>query len=234
VRRLGVDVGKKFKIGELSSIEMLLEAHDKFVSDYRGTERCAKQTFLGKVAQTGNFDFVKYFWKVKKCRKSYRVTEGAASGGHLELLKYLHEKKWKFVDSAARSAASNGDLECLKYLIEEVNLNYRGSDSPAAIKGRINILQYFVDRDLLKSYFACEWAAKYGQLDALKFLHENGWSWNRKTVNTQKRTVTGTAITTRKNTAARNKYMREYSTLKRERRTETHTHNTIIERETKL
>ena len=42
--------------------------------------------------------------------------------------------------------------------------------------------------------------------------------------------VTGTAITTRKNTAARNKYMREYSILERERRTETYSIQSSKER----
>jgi ankyrin repeat protein len=119
---------------------------------------------------------------VKKCRKSYRVANGAASGGHLELLKYLREKKWKFGNDAPRSAARNGHLECLKYLIEEVNFDYRGFDARAAIHGHLNILQYYVDSDLEKRYYACDWAAENGQLEALKFLHENGWSWDARTL----------------------------------------------------
>lgn len=186
MRRLGVNVGKKFKIGELSSIETLSEAFDKFVSsDYTPAERYAKQIFLGKVARTGNFDFVKYFWKVKKCRKSYRVVNGAASGGHLELLKCLHEKKWKVENDAGCSAAGNGHLECVKYLIEEVKLGSGysyGFDYHAASNGHLNILQYYVDRDLVKSNYACSDAAKNGQLEALKFLHENGWSWHYRTL----------------------------------------------------
>jgi hypothetical protein len=179
VRRLSVDVGKTFKIGELSSIETLSIAHDKYVSDSIFSERRAKEQFLGRVARTGNFDFIKYFWKVKKCRKSYRVANGAVIGGHLELLKYLREKKWKVENDACRSAACCGHLECFKYLIEEVKLEYRmRCDTAAAYHGHLNILQYFVDRDLVKFHDqACAYAAENGQLEALKFLHENGWSW---------------------------------------------------------
>jgi hypothetical protein len=183
VRRLGVDVGKKFKIGELSSIETLLEAHEKYVlSRPLYIQRSLGEQFLSRVAETGNFDFIKYFWKVKKCRKSYQVAQGAACGGHLELLKFLHEKKWKVERDAGWGAAENGQLECLKYLIEEVNLDYRGFDFYAAINGHLNILQYFVDRDLVKSNYACARAAEKGQLEALKFLHENGWSWEARTL----------------------------------------------------
>ena len=186
MRRLGVDVGKKFKIGELSSIETLSVAHDKFVSDRIFSERSAKEQFLGEVARTGNFDFVKYFWKVKKCRKSYRVAEGAAYGGHLELLKYLHEKKWKVGNDAVFAAARNGHLECFKYLIEEVNLGHRGCDTTAAANGHLNILQYFVDRDFVKDNDPCEFAACYGQLETLKFLRSQTygyWSfWNSRTL----------------------------------------------------
>jgi hypothetical protein len=46
VRRLGVDVGQKFKIRELSSIETLSVAHDKYVSDSVLFERNAKEFFL--------------------------------------------------------------------------------------------------------------------------------------------------------------------------------------------
>ena len=84
MRRLGVDVRKKFKIGELSSIETLSVAHDKYVSDSMFHESLAKQMFLGRVAMTGNFDAIKYFWKVKKCRWSDQVIEGAARGGNID------------------------------------------------------------------------------------------------------------------------------------------------------
>jgi hypothetical protein len=212
VRRLGVDVGKKFKIGELSSIETLSEAFDKFVSsDY------AKKIFLGKVARTGNFDFVKYFWKVKKCRKSYRVASGAASGGHLELLKCLHEKKWKVEHNAGCSAAGNGHLECFKYLIEEVKLGTvgycYGFDYYAAYNGHLNILQYYVDRDLMKSIYACRGAAKNGQLEALKFLHENGWSWHYLTLEEARNSGHLDCYNYAKDWAAREKNMRENAQL---------------------
>jgi hypothetical protein len=207
VRRLGVDVGKKFKIGELSSIETLSEAFDKFVSS----------DFLGKVAQTGNFDFVKYFWKVKKCRKSYRVASGAASGGHLELLKCLHEKKWKVEHNAGCSAAGNGHLECFKYLIEEVKLGTvgycYGFDYYAAYNGHLNILQYYVDRDLMKSIYACRGAAKNGQLEALKFLHENGWSWHYLTLEEARNSGHLDCYNYAKDWAAREKNMRENAQL---------------------
>ena len=43
----------------------------------------------------------------------------AAGGGHLECLKYLHDKGCPWDEMACLSAADGGHLECLKYLHDE-------------------------------------------------------------------------------------------------------------------
>ena len=74
----------------------------------------------------------------------------AASGGHLEILKYLHEEvkaPWDW--RTASWAASNGHLHILEYLVE------RKYDEYGVVFGD-----------------ACKYAAEKGHLDCLKYLHE--------------------------------------------------------------
>jgi hypothetical protein len=189
VRRLGVDVGQKFKIRELSSIETLLEAYDKYVFDSRFPERHAKEAFLCRVAQTGNFDFIKYFWKVKKCRWSDDVIKSAARSGHIELLRFLYRMKKTIKPTACDAASSAGKLECLKFLVEELKVRPSFSDVSASSNGHVHILQYLLEKGMGGHPQCCEFAASHGQLEALKFLHQNQnknrpffWSWNRKTL----------------------------------------------------
>mgnify|MGYP000004930551 CR=1 FL=1 len=88
-----------------------------------------------------------------ECPVNEYACAGAANGGHLECLKYLHEEgKAPWDSGTAYLAASNGHLHILEYLFER---NYR----------------YNVD--------ACSYAAENGHLDCLKYLHETAkapWS----------------------------------------------------------
>ena len=71
----------------------------------------------------------------------------AAAGGHLEILKYLHEKGFPWDYRTCRNAARHGHLEVLKYSHEKGCAWDEGT---------------------------CSEAAKGGHLDVLKYAHENG------------------------------------------------------------
>jgi hypothetical protein len=76
---------------------------------------------------------------------------GAASGGHLDCIEYLHSIRCPCDAKIFESAAKNGHLECIKYLIEH---------------------EYPCDES------ACIAAARGGYLDCVKYMHENGCPWN--------------------------------------------------------
>ena len=53
-------------------------------------------------------------------------SRAAASNGHLNVLKYLHEIGYSFDSHVIKQAARNGHLECLKYL-HEIGCEYDNS-----------------------------------------------------------------------------------------------------------
>ena len=112
---------------------------------------------INVAALQGNMEMVKYC-VANECpineMACVSVCACAASKGHLEMLKYLHEEVKAPGDSDTASyAASNGRLHILEYLVER---KYDGYDERA-----------------------CENAAMNGHLDCLKYLRETAKvPWN--------------------------------------------------------
>jgi hypothetical protein len=108
-------------------------------------------------AEQGNLEMVKYC-VANKCPINWSACGCAASGGHLEVLKYLHEEaKAPWDLETAAGAAENGHLHMLEYLVERKYNKYDAC--------------------------ACECAAKKGHLDCLKYLHETAKApWNARAV----------------------------------------------------
>ncbi len=77
--------------------------------------------------------------------------------GNLEILKWAKGKGFDFTSSYVIHAVQNGHLEAFKWMRD----NYK-------------IEEYIRDR-------LCDFSAYYGQLDILKWAHENGYTWNAKT-----------------------------------------------------
>ena len=68
-------------------------------------------------------------------------------GGHLECLKYLHEKEYPWYAESCSAAAEEGHFECLQYL------HVKGCPWNESI---------------------CTYATSGGHLECLTYLHENG------------------------------------------------------------
>jgi len=111
---------------------------------------------VGRAALEGNLNEVQYCVRYE-CPIDEYACANAALKGHLEILKYLHEKaKAPWDRRTAHWAALNGHLHILKYLVE------RKFDE-------------FTE-------WSCEDAAKNGHLDCLKYLHETAkvrWTSSR-------------------------------------------------------
>jgi len=161
----------RFKVEEMSSISTLELAWDK---KSLWPSWLDERDFCCQVAKTNKLELLKWAREEKKCKWDEGTINTAAYNGNLEMAKYCVANECPIDWRTCARAASGGHLECLKYLHEEVKAPWGSYTAALAAKyGHLHILEYLVERKFDKySEFACENAAKYGHLDCLKYLHE--------------------------------------------------------------
>jgi len=145
VERSKIEVGKKFKITELTSISQLEVAWDNYrwgENGIFGTQKwfCREVAGMNKleylvwarevkncdwdlrtinmVAEQGNLAMVKYCVE-NECPMNEWACTCAAQKGHLDVLKYLHENDCPWNSDACYFAHFNNHIDCLNYLIEQ-------------------------------------------------------------------------------------------------------------------
>ena len=111
------------------------------------------------------------------------VCAAAASGGHVDLLKWLHSKGCPWDELTCAHAARGGYLTMLQWM--------RSQDPPcpwnesvciyAAQGGHLTTLQWLRSQDppCPWSYHACSFAAESGQLTTLQWLRSQGCVWDK-------------------------------------------------------
>ena len=155
VERSKIEVGKKFKITELTSISQLEVAWDNYhygVGWHSGW-------FCQRVAEMNKLEYLVWLREVKNCdwnsltiraavyqgnlaMVKYCVDNGcpidawalwcAASKGYLDVLKYLHENDCPWSSSACAAAHNYNRIDCLNYLIEQKCPGFERYLPPAA------------------------------------------------------------------------------------------------------
>ena len=117
----------------------------------------------------------------KSCKvNKYLLCMYAAGGGHLECLRYAHERGCPWDRYTCSIAASGGHLECLGYLHEH-GCPWDGFTCfCAASRGHLECLRYARER-------GCPWdtrtimgAATSGHLECLRYAHERGCPLDRR------------------------------------------------------
>jgi hypothetical protein len=184
------DLKKWFRMNEMSSISTL-----EFVWEKKSLwpSYCTETYFCSRVAQTNKLELLKWIREEKKCEWDGRTINVAAEHGNLEMVKYCVANECPIHWHACAYAASGGHLEVLKYLREEAKAPWDSvTPSWAAQNGHLHILEYLVERKFVQfSEGACAYAAENGHLDCLKYLRETAkvpwgyWSVYRAHKNNQ-------------------------------------------------
>jgi len=104
------------------------------------------------------------------CKKA----NDAAKSGHLECLKYIHEKGRQWDTWTCSIAAAYGRLDCLKYLHENECPWDSWACNYAAANGKLECLKYLHENRCPWDKYACSCASANGNLDCLEYFHENG------------------------------------------------------------
>ena len=139
---------------------------------WRKDETTFCKTFCWKVADTNKLELLNWAREEKECEWHGETINAVAEHGNLEMLKYCVANECPVDESACGIAAEFGHLECLKYLHEEAKAPWEWCTATcAAEKGHLHILEYLVERNYDEFEYACEYAAAFGHLDCLKYLH---------------------------------------------------------------
>jgi len=101
-------------------------------------------------AQGGNLECLKYLHEeVKAPWNSRTAAAWAAENGHLHILEYLVERKYKhYEENACSCAAQNGHLDCLKFLHETAKAPWNSyAVRYAHENNHVECVQYLLDND---------------------------------------------------------------------------------------
>ncbi len=105
----------------------------------------------------------------------------AADEGHLEIVKYLFERKCPWDASVTAMAAKNGRLSCLQFLVEN-ECEMDGMALFEAVKhGHYDCVVYLSNQHGPWTWNLVDTAARYGHLEIIGFLRERGYPWNTST-----------------------------------------------------
>nr|XP_047146210.1 protein fem-1 homolog C-like [Hydra vulgaris] len=133
--------------------------------------------------KNGHLEIVKYLHeKEYECKQLYPINK-AAVNGHLEVIKYLHELGYKGDGFAIEGAAKNGHLEVVKYLHEK---GYKCSNLAiidAAGNGHLEVVKYLYEKGYKCSHRTIDCVANNGHLEVLKYLHELGYKCDKWAIN---------------------------------------------------
>ena len=178
------DLKKKFNIGEMSSISTLEFAWENKSS---WPSHWWKSWFCYRVALTNKLELLTWAREEKKCEWDSGTISSAAEQRNLEMVKYCVANECPIDEGACAEAATGGHLECFKYLHEEAKAPWGSWTADcAASSGHLHILEYLVERKYQYNQFntySCQCVAEHGHLDCLKYLHETAKApWNYRAV----------------------------------------------------
>lgn len=159
--------------GHLDLVKLLVEAGCSYHAE-RG--RCFRWA-----ARYGHLEVVKYFLQLDSSLINYKISALvlAAENGHTEIVRYLlpHVTNMVDIDTAYVGASKIGNLEIIQ-LLPKVDIVFQTEGYIwAAMKGYLPIIQHLAitgfDLKVLDGIAIC-YSAKYGRLDILKFLYNQG------------------------------------------------------------
>jgi len=142
-------------------------------------------------------------------RTHVQITGNAVIGGHMKVLEWCRNKGLQWGKQLCRKAAERGDIKMLKFLrendcpwgvnplreacrngyvdvIEWAIINGCPLDiwdvAEACKKGEVKVVAYVLENEILRPHsWLCAAAAGAGELEMLKWLHENRCPWDETT-----------------------------------------------------
>ena len=128
----------------------------------------------GLIASKGNHDLLNWIYTNSVNSFNHITATHAAKNGHLNILKWLHERYCPISKNAARYAAAEGHLEVLKWLYDNDNCEWDKSIATYAARGcQLEILKWLYKKNCEIDYHTSSNAARNGNFEILKWLYQN-------------------------------------------------------------
>jgi ankyrin repeat protein len=99
-------------------------------------------------AFSGLLSFLQHLYEMKVVFNDISACHVAAARGHLDCLKYLHEKGCPWNKDTCSYAAEHGHLDCLKYTVENGCAIPNGICEIAVDNGNYECFSYLYNREL--------------------------------------------------------------------------------------
>jgi hypothetical protein len=153
VERSKIEVGEKFNISEFTSISQMEYAWDNWPWDENEDENTQKW-FCFKVAEMNKLEYLVWLREVKNCDWNSWTIDSAAMQGNLAMVKYCVDNGCPMDERVCEVAASEGHLDVLKYVHENAQSLGFGDCCPsnemtchfAHLNNHVDCLNYLIEQ----------------------------------------------------------------------------------------
>lgn len=112
---------------------------------------------------------------------SNSATTVAVKYGHFECFKHGHKHGMKLPFWSCERAASNGDLDILKYAFKYgCDFKFGSICEDAAIGGNVECLKFVHENGGIMNENVIKYTVRHGNLDCLQYVMQNGGQWTNK------------------------------------------------------
>jgi len=145
IKRAKIELQKKFKIEEMSSISQLKFAWDNYHwgEEWEGTQRY----FCERVARMNKLEYLVWAQEVKRCDWGEGTIDRAVEQGNLAMVKYCVENECPMHTNLCALAARVGHLDVLKYFHEIMNCPWSSRACYFAhLNNHVECLNYLIEQ----------------------------------------------------------------------------------------
>ena len=132
----------------------------------------------GEAVRKGYLSTLKHMHSRGRLSRKKDLCEDAASGGHLDVLKWARENDCPWDELTCMYAAKHGHLGTLRWARENGCPWDKRTCSGAALGGHLEVLKWARAKGCPWDEWTCANAAKSGHLEILKWARLNGCPWD--------------------------------------------------------